>query len=141
MGIRKGPRAGVPGPSSHGERHQYNGHADSRADSQPGGALSWLPCTWDHPQDRRSQIERRRRAAARSVPLDCGCTDPLVCRCTEPPLTERALDAWRDAAWHVIDSGQMPLVPLDVRRALWRRGGRDRQLAELLHQGCGEVAS
>lgn len=74
------------------------------------------------------------------VPLDCGCgPDPWLCRCTEPPLSDRVIDGWRDAAWHVLAVGQMPLVPLEVRRALYRRGGTDRELAETLHAGCGGV--
>lgn len=109
------------------------------ADKTPGSALVWLPCTWDHPQDLRSQLNRRRSQSNRSVPLDCGCRDPWPCRCTQPPLTDRALDGWRDSAAHVLETGQIPLLPLDVRRALWRRGGRDRDLAELLHDACGET--
>ena len=86
------------------------------------------------------QLRRRRSASQRMVPLQCGCPDPWPCRCTDPPLTERALDAWRDAAWHILKTGQMPLVPIEVRRALWRRPA-DRELAELLHQGCGGAAA
>lgn len=103
--------------------------------------LVWLPCTWNHPQDIASQSRRRGDAAARSVPLDCGCRDPLLCRCTHPPISENALDAWRDAALQLLFARQMPLLPLEVRRALWRRGGPDRVLAERLHAACGgEVA-
>ncbi|ORB16875.1 hypothetical protein BST37_05880 [Mycobacterium noviomagense] len=82
-------------------------------------------------------MRRRRAASWRLVPLDCGCRDPWPCRCTQPPLTDCQLDGWRDAAQHVLDEGYMPLVPLEVRRALWRREGTDRRLAELLHRGCG----
>ncbi|WP_231984655.1 hypothetical protein [Mycobacterium sp. 852014-52144_SCH5372336] len=49
------------------------------------------------------------------------------------------IDGWRDAARHVLAAGRMPLVPLEVRRALYRRGGADRELAEILHAGCGGV--
>lgn len=80
---------------------------------------------------------RRAAAAQRIVALDCGCPDPRLCRCTEPPLSNLAIDGWRDAARHLLCAGRMPLVPLDVRRALYRRGGADRQLAEKLHAGCG----
>ena len=83
---------------------------------------------------------RRRRAASwRLVPLDCGCRDPWPCRCTSPALSDAALDGWRDAANHVLAGGLTPLVPIEVRRALWRRQGADRLLAERLHQACGEV--
>jgi hypothetical protein len=80
---------------------------------------------------------RRRQASYRLVPLDCGCRDPLGCRCTVPPMSEPALDGWRDAAEYLLCAVGMPVVPLEVRRALYRRGGRDRALAERLHRGCG----
>ena len=86
-------------------------------------------------------LRRRRLASQRCVPLDCGCRDPWPCRCTEPPLTERQVDYWRDAVLHVLDTGCMPLLPLEARQALWRRGGADRVLAELLHDGCGGEAA
>lgn len=85
--------------------------------------------------------KRRHEAARRVAPLDCGCPDPWPCRCTEPPLSENSLDAWRDAAIRILFNGQVPLLPLEVRQALWRRGGPDRVLAEQLHAACdGEVA-
>ena len=83
-----------------------------------------------------AQLHRRLEASRRVVPLDCGCPDPWPCRCTEPPLTDVALDAWRDAAKHVLATGRTPLVPIEVRCALWRRPA-DRALAELLHELCG----
>lgn len=84
----------------------------------------------------RSQLKRRRDTAYRSVPLDCGCRDPWICKCTQPPLTDAALDGWRAAAEHVLACGHMPLTPLEVRRALYRRPA-DRDLAIRLHEGCG----
>jgi hypothetical protein len=95
------------------------------------------------PQDTHSQLERRREAKNRSVPLACGCRDTLTCRCytTEPPLSEHALDGWRDAALKVLFDGCVPVLPIEVRRALWQRGGPDRVLAEKLHEACGgEIA-
>jgi hypothetical protein len=88
-------------------------------------------------QTRCNALRRRRLASQRMVPLDCGCRDPWPCRCTDPPLTERMVDGWRDAALHVLPTGHIPLLPLEARQALWRRGGRDRALAELLHDACG----
>lgn len=75
------------------------------------------------------------------VPLDCGCRDPWCCWCTDPPLSDQALDGWVNAAHRVLADGRMPLVPIEVRRGLYRRGGADRQLAELLHRGCGQVVA
>jgi hypothetical protein len=83
------------------------------------------------------QLRRRRGASWRLAPLDCGCVDPWPCRCTEPPLSEWAIDGWRDAAQHILANGAMPIVPIEVRRALWHRPA-DRALAELLHTGCAE---
>jgi hypothetical protein len=87
------------------------------------------------------QLRARRAASYRLVPLDCGCRDPWPCRCTEPPLTDVQLDGWRDAAKHVLGQGRIPLLPIEVRRALWRRGSADRALAEELHQLCGGLVS
>jgi len=87
---------------------------------------------------------RRREAALRLPPIGrCGCIrDPDLDRhrCGTRTQTDHALDGWRDAARHLLDCGQIPLVPIEIRRALWRRQG-DRRLAERLHQACGEVAS
>lgn len=80
--------------------------------------------------------KRRRKAAQRMAPLDCGCSDPSGCRCTEPSLSDHDLDSWRDAAQYVLAIGRTPLVPLEVRRALWRRPA-DRELAERLHKVAG----
>ncbi|OBF86974.1 hypothetical protein A5791_19880 [Mycobacterium sp. 852002-51163_SCH5372311] len=76
------------------------------------------------------------------MPLDCGCPDPWPCRCSEPPLTERMIDGGRDAALHILDTtGRIPLLETEVLQALWRRGGTDRELAELLHAlTLGELA-
>lgn len=104
----------------------------------PGKALVWIPCTRPSaPQDHASRDARRREAAARSIPLDCGCRDPWICRCTEPPLSEAMIDAGRDAAQHILDTGRVPVLEFEVLRALYRRGGADRQLAERLWAETG----
>ena len=134
-------RESRPGGNEAASTAADNSHHTDQPDTKPGKSLVWVPCTWSSPQDYLSQLKRRRAAAHRSNPLHCGCRDGWTCRCTEPPLSEHALDGWRDAAQHVLAAGRMPLVPLEVRRALWRRDGADRELAVLLHQECGEVAS
>ncbi|OBF23023.1 hypothetical protein A5725_12075 [Mycobacterium kubicae] len=86
---------------------------------------------------------KRRRAAARRVaPLDCGCPDPWPCRCSKPPLSEARIDAGRDAAIHLLNSGYVPIVEIEVLQALWRRGGVERELAETLFAAPsgGEIA-
>lgn len=118
---------------------QYKGQSDTK----PGKSLVWLPCTRPPvAQDTRSRLRRRSDAAKRSVPLDCGHhRDPMRCDCTKPRLSEHALDGWRDAALRILFDGCVPLLPIEVRRALWKRGGPDRVLAERLHEACGgEVA-
>jgi hypothetical protein len=44
-------------------------------------------------------------------------------------MTDRWVDAGADAARHILDIGCVPLLELDTQRALWRRGGDDRELA------------
>jgi hypothetical protein len=108
------------------------------SDRKPGTALVWIPCTRPPaPQDARSTIQRRRAAANRSVPLDCGCRDPWTCRCTEPPLSEKQINAGRAAALHILECGGVPLIEFEILRALWKRGGEDRELAEALHTLTG----
>ncbi len=82
----------------------------------------------------------RRRAASRRLPVGaCGRADPWYY--DEPPLTDHQLDGWRAAARHVLGAGVVPRVPVEALRALYRRGGPDRQLAERLHQLAGGVAA
>lgn len=84
----------------------------------------------------RQQLTRRRDCARRLPALDCGCRDPWTCpHRPEPDLTEHYVDGWRDAAAHLAAAGISAAVPVPVLRALWRRGGRDRELAEVLHRG------
>lgn len=101
----------------------------------------------DHRRDRlarqcnglQTQLLRRRRAASyRLQRLDCGCRDPWGCRCHEPPTSEQGLDAWAAAARHIMDAtGCAPVVPPDMLRALWRRGGSDRELAQHVYDLAG----
>lgn len=84
-------------------------------------------------------LSRRRASARRLAPLDCGCRDEWPCRCNEPPLSDAMVDAGRDAALHLLRHGQVPRLELEVLRALYRRGGSDRALAEELHELAGGV--
>jgi hypothetical protein len=88
-----------------------------------------------------AQLRRRTEAAARSVPLDCGCRDPILCDCSQPPLSDPVVNGWRDSALHILDTGQTPVLPIEVLRCLYRRGGADRRLAELLHRAAGGAAA
>lgn len=113
-------------------------------DERPGAEAGPLSAGTDACQGNatiREQLVRRRAATVRSVPLDCGCRDPWVCTCTEPPLSHVVVDGWRDSALHILDAGLLPRLPIEVLRALYRRGGRDRLLAEMLHDAIGGEVS
>jgi hypothetical protein len=90
---------------------------------------------------------RRRQAAQRLAPLGCGCRDPLFCRCRppvseRPALSEKMVDAGADAAIHIlITTGCAPILKTDVLRALWRRGGDDRRLAQEPYELAGGDAA
>lgn len=112
---------------------------ESRPDAH-GAALGVAAHDWrtHHGTEVSGQLDRRRTAACRVPVLRCGCTDPWLCRCGgEPALTEHRVDAHRAAAVHLLDAGLLPLVPIDALRALWRRGGRERELA--VHLGRAVV--
>jgi len=49
-------------------------------------------------------------------------------------LSERTVDGYRAAARHVLRDGNTPALPIEVLRALWRRGGADRELADELYE-------
>jgi hypothetical protein len=83
------------------------------------------------------QLYARRASAQRMAPLDCGCRDPLACRCTQPALSDQMIDAGAKAARHILEIGQIPLLEIEILRALYRRGGDDRALAEHLHPLTG----
>lgn len=112
--------------------------------SRPGGSTETAPksTATDYNQSRGLTAWKRRHAASlRLLPLDCGCQDPWHCQCSHLPLTQRAIDAGRDAALHVLESGHTPVLQLEVLQALWRRGGADRQLAEELFKATGGQAA
>jgi hypothetical protein len=115
-------------------------------DTIPAGRrVCWIPCTRPAAaQDRASQLQRRREAASRMVRLRdcCGARDPLTCRCcdTFPPLSDKAIDGWRDAILRTLPIGP-PLVPLEALQRLWKNGGTDRELAEQVWaETGGEIA-
>ncbi|ORC04943.1 hypothetical protein B1T48_13995 [Mycobacterium persicum] len=76
----------------------------------------------------------RRLASRRLAVLTCGHSDPWR-RSTEPP-SEKMVTAGREAAEHLAACGLTPILGVSTLRGLWLRGGRDRQLAELLHRLC-----
>lgn len=96
--------------------------------------MSRLPAPPPSSESTTRMLHRRADAARRLLPLDCGCRDPLPCTCTSPPMSDHVVDSYRDAAQHVLAQGLTPLLPAEVLRALWRRRGEDRRLAQHLHQ-------
>jgi hypothetical protein len=104
---------------------------------KPGKSLVWIACARPPaPQDTHSQLARRRAAAKRHVPLDCGCRDPWPCRCSEPPLSDNAIEGWRAAIERTLPIGP-PVVPIEVLQRLHRNGGTDRQLAQRVWRETG----
>jgi hypothetical protein len=87
-------------------------------------------------------LSRRRQAARRLPRLSdcCGASDALSCRCYEPdpPLSERAIEAWRAAIERTLPIGT-PVVPVEVLQRLHRMGGTDRQLAQRVWADSGGV--
>lgn len=87
------------------------------------------------------ELRTRREASRRMVSLDCGCADTWPCRCTQPPLSDRAVDSYRDAAQHILSSGMCPVIPIEILRALYRRGGDDRGIAMEIHERSAGVVA
>lgn len=81
---------------------------------------------------------RHRRVAARRLPGGDPWTADL--HAGELTLTPRQLEAWSQAANHIAADGLVPLIPIAVLRALHRRGGEDRELAERIHRSGGVAA-
>jgi hypothetical protein len=126
-----GPPGGQDGsgPAPPGEP----GHHDSATAKPPNTSQNSAP----RRQCDSDAMRRRRQASYRLPPLDCGCRDPWPCRCDRPPLSQKIVDAGAQAAQHLRDCGLPPLVDVETRRALWRRGGDDRRLARELYGLCG----
>ena len=80
-------------------------------------------------------LARRRAASARLPVLACGRADPWFY--APLPLTDHQLDGWRATARHVLGAGLVPGVPLGALRALYRRGGPDRDLAQQCYDLAG----
>ena len=83
-----------------------------------------------------TQLRRRTCAAQR---LEGG--DPWPREHEELPLTDDRVSAWASAAQHVLDDGLTPIVPRDVLRELWRRGGPERELAREIYESGGAAVA
>lgn len=76
--------------------------------------------------------KRRHSAAQRLTPLECVCRDPWPCRHHEANAEPSTLqvDAYRDTCRSLLSTGLLPAPRLPEMRALWRRGGEERELAQ-----------
>lgn len=74
----------------------------------------------------RSALHRRRAAASRCEPLECGCVDPWTCRHHDGNHdTDRQTEAAIAAGDHLLGHRLGPIYNVDQGRALWRAGRRD----------------
>lgn len=83
---------------------------------------------------------RCRRAAARRLPGG----DPWPAGIRQEglaPFSERQIEAWTEAVRHLTSDGMVPMVPVDVLREMWRRGGPERELAREIYESGGFVAA
>ena len=72
--------------------------------------------------DLASQYDRRRLAAHRLVPLECGCRDPWICpHGRQERVSDNALAGWERAARHLAALGLPSRVPGAVRAAMRHR--------------------
>lgn len=53
-------------------------------------------------------------------------------------MTDHEAEAWHRTVQHLEAAGFPAIVWLEYQRQLWRRGGRDRELAERLRRRCGD---
>ena len=87
------------------------------------------------------QLHRRRNAAQRLTILECGCADPWT-HSSPSPLSDHQLDGWALAAGYILETtGHAPVLPVDVLRRLWHRGGDDRALAEKIRNATRGAAA
>jgi hypothetical protein len=74
---------------------------------------------------------RRRRAATYRSPAwrdTCSCRDPRTCGCDAEGPSDRMVAAYEAAAELLIESGFTPAPFLPELRAMWRNGGRSREV-------------
>ncbi|WP_072687796.1 hypothetical protein [Rhodococcus marinonascens] len=84
-------------------------------------------------------LRRRATASQRLEPFPCGHRDPWICSCSDTKPAPDA-DVVAAAARHLVSAIGMPGTGYDIGavRSLWRRGGGDAHLAELINR-CGGI--
>lgn len=114
-GHQKGPPKEVAAPATGTATRHSSHHATGTAqDTPPSGNTPGA-----------SRDRRRRAAAQRSAPLDCGCRDGWICRCTDHGISDIQADAVIAAAETLLALGAPGIFDADQCRAMWRRGRRD----------------
>ena len=83
-------------------------------------------------------LHRRRASSYRLPVLDSGRADPWHYDRVQP--SEKMVDAYRDAALTLSAAGLTPAALLPEMRALWRRGGTDRNLVRDIATRWGVAA-
>ncbi|ADG97513.1 conserved hypothetical protein [Segniliparus rotundus DSM 44985] len=103
-------------------------------DDGPHGGADWRAT--------RSGLDRRRDAACRLAPFECGCSDPWRCRCGrgsgEPD--GRVVDVAVRAFEHLESHGLPPMVAREDKpllRGMWWQKGPRRGMAERVAKWCG----
>lgn len=87
-------------------------------------------------------LKTRRATSERLQPLWCPeCrstyTDPWAHTCGLVSATPRDLDAWEDTLAALSGIGLTPMVPAEVARGLWSRGGDSLRLMSRVAQRGG----
>lgn len=82
------------------------------------------------------QLHRRRATCRRMQRLTCGCVDTWTCQCHETRRENKDPELMKVVAEHLIEATGRPGTGhnADAARALWRRGGTDARLAELINR-------
>ena len=87
---------------------------------------------------RHTRPWQRRQTAYRCEPLLRSGVRDLWQPWRPEKLSDKQIDAGRDAALHVLAGRQILVLGVEIWRALWRRVGPDRALAEVV---CGQLAA
>ena len=87
-------------------------------------------------------LRGRREASERLQPLwcpECRSTyaDPWSHTCGIHASAPRDLDAWEDTLATLSHLGLTPMVPAEVARCIWRRGGRSLRLISRVSEHGG----
>lgn len=87
-----------------------------------------------HQFDTTDALRRRRATSRRLAPLRCGCADPWTCRCRPSEPSELEIDAYAATLAHLDAIGLTAAPQVSELRALWRRGGQQRRVAQSVTQ-------